>query len=68
MNSNNKNTQFAAYLTNGESDPAKLNWNDSEQSEEEDFSTCATLKEVQLPDKSKYTGQWKDHKKHGKGE
>ena len=41
MRIDNKNTQFAAYLTNGEHDPAKLNWGDSEQSETEDFNGCA---------------------------
>jgi len=66
--SDNRNTQFARYLTHGENDPAKMNWDESEQSEEEDFSQCAELPETKLPDKSKYTGQWKDHEKHGKGE
>ena len=56
MRSDNKNTWFAKYLKNGESDPAKLKWDDSEQSEEEDYSGCVEKPEVELEDGSKYTG------------
>lgn len=44
-----------------------LKWDDSDQSDPEDFSTCHQRELTVLDNGAKYTGQWKQNMRHGYG-